>query len=87
MFSSSMATAWLPEPTSAMYMRPETGSIVIRKGLRSPSAQISSRLEPAPSKNGLSVGIVPSLLIRRILPRGTSSRCESAAVVLSPVEM
>ena len=51
-----------------MNMRPVPGWNANVKGLRSPSAQIA-RLSPvAVLKNGLSVGIVPSVLMRSILP-------------------
>jgi hypothetical protein len=46
---------------------------------------MESTLGPVPSKNGLSLGMVPSLLMRWILPRGLLSDWATAASKCSPV--
>ena len=53
-------------------------------GLRRPSAQMA-RLRPvAVPKNGLSVGMVPSLLRRSIFPSRFASVCAFALLAFSP---
>src|SRR6266550_6572254 len=53
------------------------------KGLRNPRAQISFRA-PAVLKKGLSVGIVPSELMRKTFPRRFASVCEFDPLAFSP---
>src|SRR5215212_1804082 len=53
-------------------------------GLRSPSAQIARFLPVAVEKNGLSLGIDPSLLMRKILPNRVVNACELAPLRSSP---
>ena len=64
--------------------------MVNRNGLRSPQAQISGRRPACPTK-GLSLGTLPSRLMRRIFPRRSfrlrESGLGSASVSLSPTEM
>ena len=61
-----------------MNIRPVPGWKANVNGLRSPSAQMARLLPVAASKNGLSVGIVPSVLMRRILPSRLLSVCAFA---------
>ena len=53
-------------------------------GLRRPSAQIARFLPVAELKNGLSVGIVPSVLMRSILPSTLPIDCAFAPLAFSP---
>ena len=70
-----------------MNIRPVVGWNVKVNGLRRPRAQIA-RLSPVVwLKNGLSVGIEPSLLIRRSLPRGLASVWEFELTAFSPTAM
>ena len=56
-------------------------------GLRSPSAQIARFTPDAVVKNGLSVGIDPSALMRRILPSRLLSVWELNELAFSPTAM
>src|SRR5262249_22425931 len=70
-----------------MNMRPVPGWKVKVYGFRSPSAQMA-RLRPvALAKKGLSVGIVPSALMRRILPSRLPSDWALAPLPFSPAAM
>ena len=67
-----------------MKMRPVPGWTANVNGLRKPSAQIARLAPVAVPKNGLSDGIVPFELMRRILPRRLASVCELLALAFSP---
>ena len=71
-------------PTSLMNIRPVPGWKAKVNGLRRPSAQIARFAPVAVLKNGLSVGIDPSALMRRILPSRLPSVCAFAPFALSP---
>ena len=71
-------------PTSLISMRPDDGSMVKVNGLRSPSAQMA-RLSPVVCpKNGLLAGMLPSALMRRILPSGVLRLWALSPTAFSP---
>jgi hypothetical protein len=61
-----------------------SGSKANVNGFLKPSAQMARFRPLAVEKNGLSTGIEPSALIRRILPRRLASVCELLETALSP---
>jgi hypothetical protein len=85
---SSISSRMLP-PTSLMIIRPVPGWNPNENGLRKPTAQMA-RFAPevvpvmVGKEVGLSEGIVPSLLIRSILPRRLVINCELALFAFSP---
>jgi hypothetical protein len=80
----SLISSHAPCPTSLTKIRPVPGWIANVKGLRTPSAQIARLAPVAEPKKGLSVGIVPFELIRRILPRRLASVCALLGTAFSP---
>ena len=83
----SLISSQVFSPTSLMNIREcRCGSVPKAKvyGLRSPSAQMARSTPVVWLKNGLSVGMEPSGLIRRILPLRLLSDCELALTLLSP---
>jgi hypothetical protein len=71
-------------PTSLMKIRPVPGCTANVNGLRRPSAQMARLAPVAVAKNGLSEGIVPSGLIRSILPWRVVMDVAFAEFALSP---
>src|SRR3954469_24733278 len=67
-----------------MNIRPVPGWKANVYGLRRPRAQIARLFPVAVLKNGLSVGMLPSLLIRSTFPRTVASDWEFAPLALSP---
>ena len=74
-------------PTSLMNIRPVPGWNANVNGLRRPSAQIARFAPVAVSIERVRVGIAPSALMRRILPRRLPSVCAFAPFALSPTAM
>ena len=70
-----------------MNIRLDPGSNEKVNGLRKPIAQIASLTSMGRVTNGLSPGIVPSLLIRSILPSRLVSTCALLPFALSPTAM
>src|SRR4051794_41935520 len=67
-----------------MNIRPVPGWKANVYGLRRPRAQIARLFPVAVLKNGLSVGMLPSLLIRSTFPSRVVSDWEFAPLALSP---
>ena len=83
----SSISSQVTSPTSLMNIRPVPGWNANVNGLRSPSAQIARLTPVAWSKNGLSAGIVPSALMRSILPSRFASVCALSRFAFSPTAM
>ena len=70
-----------------MNIRPLIGWNAKVNGLRRPKAQMARFASVAVVKNGLSVGMPPSVLMRSIFPCRLLSVCEFALFPLSPTAM